>query len=150
MVPQKLHAALGAAQGQLLGEFARIQEAERQAAATVTMLALVNRAQARLELATPGDARELKAARAVEAERGGEEVELEKEEISVPAGPEAGAPAKVGNAPTLIATVPEAPVGPTTIDLGALTPPPAATEEPAPPTAPRRSVVPPDGAPPLD
>ncbi len=135
---------------EVLGEFARIQEAERQAAATVTMLALVNRAQARLELATPGDARELKAARAVEAERGGEEVELEKEEISVPAGPEAGAPAKVGNAPTLIATVPEAPVGPTTIDLGALTPPAAATEEPAPPTAPRRSVVPPDGAPPLD
>lgn len=38
---------------EVLGEFARIQAAEEQAAATVTMLALVNRAQARLELAAP-------------------------------------------------------------------------------------------------
>jgi membrane protein len=57
--------AMRAAQGQELiardepvgnevyGEFARIQEAEKQAAAAVTMLALVNRAQARLELAPP-------------------------------------------------------------------------------------------------
>jgi DNA-binding IscR family transcriptional regulator len=57
--------AMRAAQGQELiardepvgnevyGEFARIQEAEKQAASSVTMLALVNRAQARLELALP-------------------------------------------------------------------------------------------------
>ncbi len=38
---------------EVYGEFARIQEAERQAAVTVTMLALVNRAQARLELVAP-------------------------------------------------------------------------------------------------
>lgn len=55
--------AMRAAQGQELvtrdepvreevyGEFARIQAAEKQAASTVTMLDLVNRAQARLELA---------------------------------------------------------------------------------------------------
>ncbi len=34
---------------EVLGEFARIQDAERDAAASVTMLALVNRAQSRLE-----------------------------------------------------------------------------------------------------
>jgi membrane protein len=38
---------------EVYGEFARIEEAERQAAASVTMLALVNRAQARLELTAP-------------------------------------------------------------------------------------------------
>ena len=38
---------------EVYGEFARIQEAEKQAAASVTMLALVGRAQARLELAAP-------------------------------------------------------------------------------------------------
>ena len=38
---------------EVYGEFARIQEAERQAAASVTMLALVSRAQARLELVAP-------------------------------------------------------------------------------------------------
>lgn len=38
---------------EVYGEFARIEAAERQAAASVTMLALVNRAQARLELAAP-------------------------------------------------------------------------------------------------
>jgi len=37
----------------VLGEFARIQAAEREAAASVSMLALVNRAQARLGLAAP-------------------------------------------------------------------------------------------------
>jgi membrane protein len=36
---------------EVLGEFARIQTAEREVASTVTMLALVNRAQARLQLA---------------------------------------------------------------------------------------------------
>jgi membrane protein len=35
------------------GEFARIEEAERQAAASVTILALVNRAHTRLEIAAP-------------------------------------------------------------------------------------------------
>jgi membrane protein len=38
---------------EVLGEFARIQEAEKQAAASVTMLALVNRASAQLEIAAP-------------------------------------------------------------------------------------------------
>ena len=38
---------------EVYGEFARIQEAEKKAAAAVTMLALVNRAQARQELAAP-------------------------------------------------------------------------------------------------
>jgi len=34
----------------VLGEFAKIEEAERQAAASVTMLALVNRTQSRPEI----------------------------------------------------------------------------------------------------
>jgi membrane protein len=38
---------------EVYGEFARIEEAERQAAASVTMLALVNRAQDRREIAAP-------------------------------------------------------------------------------------------------
>jgi membrane protein len=38
---------------EVFGEFARIQEAERQAASSVTMLKLVNRAEARLELPSP-------------------------------------------------------------------------------------------------
>jgi membrane protein len=38
---------------EIYGEFARIQEAEKQVASAVTMLALVHRAQARLELAPP-------------------------------------------------------------------------------------------------
>jgi hypothetical protein len=37
---------------EVFGEFARIQDAEREAASSVTLLALVNRAQARLEIAT--------------------------------------------------------------------------------------------------
>jgi hypothetical protein len=41
------------ARAEVYGEFARIEEAERQAAAAVTMLALVNRANARPELANP-------------------------------------------------------------------------------------------------
>ena len=43
------------ARAEVYGEFARIEEAERQAAASVTMLALVNRAHARLEIAAPPD-----------------------------------------------------------------------------------------------
>ena len=39
---------------EVLGEFARIQAAEKEAASHVTMLTLVNRADARLELAFPG------------------------------------------------------------------------------------------------
>jgi membrane protein len=38
---------------EIYGEFARIQEAEKQAASSVTMLALVGRAQSRLELIEP-------------------------------------------------------------------------------------------------
>jgi membrane protein len=41
---------------EVLGEFARIQEAEKQAASSLTLLALVNRASARLELAAPSKA----------------------------------------------------------------------------------------------
>ena len=41
---------------EVYGEFARIQEAERQAASSITMLTLVHRAQARLELAAPAAA----------------------------------------------------------------------------------------------
>ncbi len=41
------------ARAEVYGEFARIEEAERQAASSVTMLALVNRAQARPEIAAP-------------------------------------------------------------------------------------------------
>ncbi|MGB7749431.1 MAG: YhjD/YihY/BrkB family envelope integrity protein [Verrucomicrobiia bacterium] len=41
------------ARAEVYGEFARIEEAERQAAASVTMLDLVNRTQARPELAAP-------------------------------------------------------------------------------------------------
>jgi hypothetical protein len=41
------------ATNEVLGEFERIQAAERQAATSVTMLALVNRAQARLQLTAP-------------------------------------------------------------------------------------------------
>ena len=43
------------ARAEVYGEFARIEEAERQAASSVTMLALVNRARTRLELAAPPD-----------------------------------------------------------------------------------------------
>jgi membrane protein len=40
---------------EVFGEFARIQQAEEAAASAVTLQALVNRVQARLELAPPGD-----------------------------------------------------------------------------------------------
>jgi membrane protein len=40
--------------GEVLGEYARIQKAEKNAASSVTMLALVNRAQTQLEIAAPG------------------------------------------------------------------------------------------------
>lgn len=43
---------------EVYGEFHRIQEAERQAASSVTILALVNRTQARLALAAPAAAAE--------------------------------------------------------------------------------------------
>jgi DNA-binding IscR family transcriptional regulator len=41
------------ARAEVYGEFARIEEAERHAAASVTMLDLVNRAQPRPEIAAP-------------------------------------------------------------------------------------------------
>jgi membrane protein len=41
------------ARAEVVGEFARIQEAEKEAASAITMLALVERAQAKLELAAP-------------------------------------------------------------------------------------------------
>ena len=43
----------GPVRAEVLGEFARIEEAERTAADSLTMLALVNRAQAKLELPAP-------------------------------------------------------------------------------------------------
>ena len=43
------------ARKEVYGEFARIEEAEQRAASSVTVLALVNRAQARLEIAPPPD-----------------------------------------------------------------------------------------------
>ena len=50
---QELPAQDEPVRAEVSGEFARIEEAERKAAASVTMLALVNRAQARLEIAPP-------------------------------------------------------------------------------------------------
>jgi membrane protein len=44
------------ARAEVYGEFARIEEAERQAAASVTMLDLVNRTQPRPEITAPPDA----------------------------------------------------------------------------------------------
>ena len=44
---------------EVLGEFARIQAAEREVASSVTMLALVNRAQVRLELAAASGPRDV-------------------------------------------------------------------------------------------
>jgi len=51
---------------EVLGEFARIQAAEKAAASTVTLLGLVNRAQARLELAAP-DGQQIEATAFAEA-----------------------------------------------------------------------------------
>jgi membrane protein len=50
---QELPMRDGPVRAEVLGEFARIEEAERAAAAGLTMLALVNRAQAKLELSAP-------------------------------------------------------------------------------------------------
>jgi hypothetical protein len=41
------------ARAEVLGEFAKIEEAERAAASSVTLLALVNRAQKQIEDAAP-------------------------------------------------------------------------------------------------
>ena len=43
----------GPVRAEVFGEFARIEQAERNAATSITMLALVNRAQAKLEIAAP-------------------------------------------------------------------------------------------------
>jgi membrane protein len=45
---------------EVFGEFARIQAAEKEAASAVSMLALVNRAQARLELSPPAEHEDIK------------------------------------------------------------------------------------------
>jgi membrane protein len=50
---QELPMRDGPVRAEVLGEFARIEEAEQLAASSITMLALVNRAQAKLELAAP-------------------------------------------------------------------------------------------------
>jgi len=44
---------------EIFGEFARIEDAEKQAASAITMLALVNRAQSRLEIFAPADEPEI-------------------------------------------------------------------------------------------
>jgi hypothetical protein len=46
---------------EVYGEFARIEQAEREAAASLTMLALVNRAQTRQELAVPEPEKQISA-----------------------------------------------------------------------------------------
>jgi membrane protein len=50
---QELPMRDGPMRAEVLGEFARIEEAEHVAASSLTMLALVNRAQAKLELTAP-------------------------------------------------------------------------------------------------
>jgi membrane protein len=50
---QELPMRDGPVRAEVLGEFARIEEAEQVAASSITMLALVNRAQVKLELAAP-------------------------------------------------------------------------------------------------
>jgi membrane protein len=50
---QELPLRDGPVRAEVLGEFARIEEAEQLAASSITMLALVNRAQTKLELAAP-------------------------------------------------------------------------------------------------
>jgi len=52
---QELPLRDGPVRAEVYGEFARIEEAESAAASSLTMLALVNRAQARLELAGPDE-----------------------------------------------------------------------------------------------
>ena len=124
---------------EVLGEFARIQEAERQAASTVTMLALVNRIQARLELTTPGDNRELRAAKAVETERAGTVLDLAKMDASAPPSPViVEEPISAAKTASMAAKAAEPEV------------PAVEFEPPAPAPAPRRSAIPPDETPPLD
>jgi len=50
---QELPLRDGPVRAEVLGEFARIEEAEHHAASAITMLALVNRSDAKLELAAP-------------------------------------------------------------------------------------------------
>lgn len=85
---------------EIYGEFARIQEAEKQAASTVTMLALVGRAQARLELLAPKtDDAELKLKPAMAPK-------IESEPLKT-------APAEISkNEPTPAAEIPEIKPGP--------------------------------------
>jgi membrane protein len=53
---QELPMRDGPVRAEVLGEFARIEEAERTAADSLTLLALVNRTQSKLELAAPATA----------------------------------------------------------------------------------------------
>lgn len=107
---------------EVLGEFARIQEAERQAASAVTMFALVNRAQARLGLPTPAATNPAPAISATATTV----VEV------VPVAETNARP----NAPP---TEPAAPAAPT--------PPPMASPEPAAPVPAGRPAVIPDDTP---
>jgi membrane protein len=52
---QELSLPDGPARAEVYGEFARIEEAERQAASSVTMLALINRLPVRPEIAAPAE-----------------------------------------------------------------------------------------------
>ncbi len=70
---------------EVYGEFARIQAAEKEAASQISMFALVNRAQARLELAPPVPAdEELKLTPALAPAASPVSAEVEKKSESVP------------------------------------------------------------------
>ncbi len=116
------------ARTEVFGEFARIQEAEKQAATAVTMLALVNRAQARLELTPGADLTELKPALPAAAPETNAPAE-----ISGPNGPLKPEPEPERQAPTERSPSPE-PAQPPSPESGAsVEPQPSA--EPKPPAA---------------
>lgn len=76
---------------EVYGEFARIQEAEKQAAASVTMLALVNRVQSRLELPalkTESDQPKMKPALVPTIEPAGSVVEMKTTIFPTPPPPD--------------------------------------------------------------
>jgi len=90
-VGQELVAHDEPVRAEVYGEFARIQEAERQAASSVTMLALVNRVQARLAIAPPIEPEEIKVVPPVAVElepaRKPEPASAPEPERNVPATP---------------------------------------------------------------
>jgi hypothetical protein len=104
---------------EVYGEFARIQEAEKQAASTITMLALVHRADARLELTPPPPAQEKEIELSPTFVR---ESEKPKPETAAPSAPEQ----QVEIQPTSEPVKPE---------------PPAAPQTPEPPSAPRQEIA---------